>query len=154
MKDTMVYIYRCLRLDFNAVLAENFSCYNWTGSNWILNKCYAINSQDGRELDEDELSLCSESNYSADTVETTSQNVESLEDNLDDLYLGTTTRHQWQVLFLQWEQLLVIYSECFFNLFFCLQSTYSDRNFFYYNMVSILFKNRKRCVREVAVTWI
>ena len=74
----------CLRLGFNAVLAEIF----------------AINSQDGRELDEDELSLCSESNYSADTVETTSQNVESLEDNLDDLYLGTTTRHQWQVLLL------------------------------------------------------
>ena len=53
--------------------------------------------KEGQDLDEDELSLYSESNYSMDTSGQ-AVDVETLEDNLDDLYLGTTTRHQWQVV--------------------------------------------------------
>ena len=48
-------------------------------------------------LDEDELSLYSESNVSVDT----SKHEETLEENLEGLYLGTTTRHQWQVCLLR-----------------------------------------------------
>lgn len=56
----------------------------------------------GIALDEDEMSLCSESNTSEQTGQGTtsdpSNHDETLEDNLDELYLGTTTRRQWQVL--------------------------------------------------------
>lgn len=64
-----------------------------------LEKYFSIlkKKKEGQELDEDEISLCSESNYSVDTSGTPLE-VETLEENLDDLYLGTTTRHQWQLL--------------------------------------------------------
>lgn len=82
---------------------------SWTGNNVSyylhivdrtrLEKYFSIlkKRKEGQELDEDEMSLYSESNYSMDTNGTT-LDVETLEDNLDDLYLGTTTRHQWQLL--------------------------------------------------------
>ena len=57
---------------------------------------FPLSVQAGQELDEDEMSLCSESNNSVDTSGTPIE-METLEENLDDLYLGTTTRHQWQV---------------------------------------------------------
>ena len=51
-------------------------------------------------MDDDERSMCSESNNSSmfESEMGGDSDHEKLEDNLDALYLGATTRHQWQVL--------------------------------------------------------
>ena len=51
-------------------------------------------------MDDDERSMCSESNNSSMFESGVDGEIdrEKLEDNLDALYLGATTRHQWQVL--------------------------------------------------------
>lgn len=51
-------------------------------------------------MDDDERSMCSESNASSmfENEMNGESDHEKLEDNLDALYLGATTRHQWQVL--------------------------------------------------------
>lgn len=78
--------------------------FSWVQVAWscLLDHVYwfvyllGIVFQNGIPVDEDEMSLYSESNYSAASTGTPVY-METLEDNLDDLYLGTTTRRQWKV---------------------------------------------------------
>eukprot|EP00794_Sanderia_malayensis_P007997 gene7996-8856_t len=67
-----------------------------------LEKYFSIlkKKKEGIPLDDDERSICSESNNSSMFGSNVDgqDDAEKLEDNLDALYLGATTRHQWQVL--------------------------------------------------------
>jgi len=67
-----------------------------------LEKYFSIlkKKKQGLPLDDDERSMCSESNNSSMFESGVDGEIdrEKLGDNLDALYLGATTRHQWQVL--------------------------------------------------------
>uniref|UniRef100_T2M8S1 Histone-lysine N-methyltransferase, H3 lysine-79 specific n=1 Tax=Hydra vulgaris TaxID=6087 RepID=T2M8S1_HYDVU len=93
---------------------QNKASVSWTGNTVSyylhvvdrtrLEKYFSIlqKKKEGLDIEEDVSSIYSESNISNETNSCANSgafvNVETLEDNLDDLYLGTTTRHQWQLL--------------------------------------------------------